>query len=62
VKYWILAAFLALAAVFLSDAARAAGRCVAYGDESTDFTWHLCPAGEKYESLATKFMKDYRVV
>jgi hypothetical protein len=50
VKHWILAAFLALcAAAFLSDAARAAGRCVPYGDESTDFTWRLCPAGEKYE-------------
>jgi hypothetical protein len=27
----------------------AVDRCVAYGDESTDFTWRLCPAGEKYE-------------
>ena len=24
-------------------------RCVAYGDENTDFTWRLCPDGEKYE-------------
>lgn len=50
VKYWILTAFLALcAAAFLSGEAQAAGRCVAYGDESTDFTWRLCPGGEKYE-------------
>jgi hypothetical protein len=50
VKHWIFTAFLALcAAAYLSSAAEAAGRCVAYGDESTDFTWRLCPEGEKYE-------------
>ena len=42
----------ALAAVWLAGAAcgaTAAERCVAYGDETTDFTWRLCPGGEKYE-------------
>jgi hypothetical protein len=29
--------------------ANAQDRCVAYGDPKTDFTWRLCPAGEKYE-------------
>ena len=49
-KYGILSVLLALcAAAFLSAAAGAAERCVAYGDERTDFTWRLCPAGEKYE-------------
>lgn len=44
---------LALVAVWLTGAsaygATAAERCVAYGDENTDFTWRLCPGGEKYE-------------
>lgn len=44
---------LALAAIWLAGAsahgAMAAERCVAYGDENTDFTWRLCPGGEKYE-------------
>lgn len=28
---------------------KAADGCVAYGDDSAEFTWRLCPAGEKYE-------------
>jgi hypothetical protein len=46
-------ACLALAAIWLvavsASGATAAERCVAYGDEKTDFTWRLCPGGEKYE-------------
>ena len=46
-------ACLALAAIWLvaasASGAMAAERCVAYGDEKTDFTWRLCPGGEKYE-------------
>jgi hypothetical protein len=42
-----------LAAIWLAFAsaysAAASERCVAYGDENTDFTWRLCPGGEKYE-------------
>jgi hypothetical protein len=44
---------LALAAIWLvaasASGAAAAERCVFYGDEKTDFTWRLCPGGEKYE-------------
>ena len=44
---------LALTAIWLIGAsaygATGAERCVAYGDETTDFTWRLCPGGEKYE-------------
>ena len=43
---------LALAAIWLAGASAygaVAERCVAYGDETTDFTWRLCPGGEKYE-------------
>jgi hypothetical protein len=44
---------LALTAIWLAGVsphgATAAERCVAYGDENTDFTWRLCPGGEKYE-------------
>jgi hypothetical protein len=43
----VIAALCAFAV--LSLPARAADRCVAYGDAKTDFTWRLCPAGEKYE-------------
>jgi hypothetical protein len=43
----VLAAILAIAA--FAPAAQAQDRCVPYGDERTDFTWRLCPAGEKYE-------------
>ena len=43
----------ALVAVWMAAAsvsgAKAADGCVAYGDSKTDFTWRLCPAGEKYE-------------
>jgi hypothetical protein len=46
-------ACLALAAIWLvtvsASGGMAAERCVAYGDENTDFTWRLCPGGEKYE-------------
>ncbi|MGO9546549.1 MAG: hypothetical protein ACLPPF_17355 [Rhodomicrobium sp.] len=44
--------------------ASAAGRCAAYGSEETDFTWRLCPGGEKYERryLYYGFWSDfYRV-
>jgi hypothetical protein len=37
------------ASAALTSVAKAQDRCVAYGDEKTDFTWRLCPAGEKYE-------------
>jgi len=44
---------LVLAVIWLvaasASGATAAERCVAYGDEKTDFTWRLCPGGEKYE-------------
>ena len=43
----------ALVAVWMAAAsvsgAQAADGCIAYGDSKTDFTWRLCPAGEKYE-------------
>jgi hypothetical protein len=32
-----------------ASGATAAERCAAYGDQKTDFTWRLCPGGEKYE-------------
>ena len=31
------------------SAANAADPCVSYGDARGDFTWRLCPVGEKYE-------------
>src|SRR5262245_2784296 len=40
---------LAAAAAGAPVPVQAQDRCVAYGDERTDFTWRLCPAGEKYE-------------
>ncbi len=43
----VLAALLVAAAS--ASLANAAGRCAPYGDEDTDFTWRLCPAGEKFE-------------
>jgi hypothetical protein len=48
---WLLTAgCLAVSATAgLASAAAAQDRCVAYGNERTDFTWRLCPAGEKYE-------------
>ena len=27
----------------------AQNQCIAYGDETAEFTWRLCPNGEKYE-------------
>ena len=43
-------ALLALCMIVgVASGASAAERCVAYGDDNTDFTWLLCPAGEKYE-------------
>lgn len=44
---WVLVAGWTL--LGLPSAAMAADRCAAYGDTSTDFTWRLCPGGEKYE-------------
>src|SRR5579864_4852085 len=40
---------VALVLVVGGDGSKAADRCSSYGDEKTDFTWRLCPAGEKYE-------------
>jgi hypothetical protein len=34
---------------FFTPIAMAGDQCIAYGDERTDFTWRLCPAGEKHE-------------
>jgi hypothetical protein len=50
VKSAVFPALVAIWAVVapVSDA-KAADGCVAYGDAKTDFTWRLCPAGEKYE-------------
>jgi hypothetical protein len=46
----IYAALVAGCAIAASaSVANAADACVAYGDDKTDFTWRLCPAGEKYE-------------
>jgi hypothetical protein len=62
-----LAARAVVAALFIvacMSGARAADGCVAYGDEKTDFTWRLCPAGEKYERQYLYFGawgKFYRV-
>ena len=42
--------FVVALVVFVSgSSSKAADRCISYGDEKTDFTWRLCPAGEKYE-------------
>ena len=43
---------LAICAVTLSvniSHAQSNRGCVAYGDTDTDFTWLLCPNGQKYE-------------
>jgi hypothetical protein len=49
-KYACCSALIALFAVAtLASRAMAADGCVAYGNDKTDFTWRLCPAGEKYE-------------
>ena len=42
-----LIAIFAVAA--FTTAAMASDRCVPYGDENTEFTWRLCPSGEKFE-------------
>jgi hypothetical protein len=44
-----LALFAAYLTFGFAAAAQPAEGCVAYGDEKTDFTWRLCPAGEKFE-------------
>jgi hypothetical protein len=46
-RYPALVAICVVAA--FASAANAADGCVAYGNEKTDFTWRLCPAGQKYE-------------
>jgi len=46
------AVYPALLAIWLLASAadaKAADGCVDYGNKKTDFTWRLCPAGEKYE-------------
>jgi hypothetical protein len=45
--YPTLVALCSLAA--FAPVAKADDGCAAYGEEKTDFTWRLCPAGEKYE-------------
>ena len=49
-KFAVCSLLIALSAIasFGSDAMAADG-CVAYGNDKTDFTWRLCPGGEKYE-------------
>jgi hypothetical protein len=48
-KCQVLTAPIAVAIATFAGVATAADRCVAYGDATTDFTWKLCPAGEKQE-------------
>ena len=49
-KSAVFSVLVAIGAIAASiSGARAADGCVAYGDTKTDFTWQLCPAGEKYE-------------
>ncbi len=49
-KYALHVALAAVsAATIFSFTANAADGCVAYGDQKTDFTWRLCPAGAKFE-------------
>ena len=49
-KFALLPTLVAIWAVAASiSGAAAADGCVAYGNPKTDFTWRLCPAGEKYE-------------
>ncbi len=47
--YCFAAVVIACAVATSPSGAKAADRCMAYGNEKTDFTWRLCPAGEKYE-------------
>ena len=48
-KYAICSALVAIWGVASASNTKATDGCVAYGNEKTDFTWRLCPAGEKYE-------------
>jgi hypothetical protein len=49
-KSAVLSALVAISTMAPSiSGAQTADGCVAYGDTKTDFTWRLCPAGEKYE-------------
>ena len=49
-KYALWSALVvAIALAAGSSDAKAMDGCISYGDEKTDFTWRLCPAGEKYE-------------
>jgi hypothetical protein len=49
-RFAICSAFVVLCAIANFEThAQGADGCVAYGNEKTDFTWRLCPAGEKYE-------------
>jgi hypothetical protein len=47
--YWLVVLVAVCAGAAAPVSAQAADRCIAYGDVKTDFTWRLCPAGEKYE-------------
>ena len=48
-NYAVCPPLLAIWLLAFASNAKAADGCVAYGNEKTDFTWQLCPAGEKYE-------------
>ena len=49
-KYALYPTLLAICALgAFTPVAKAADGCAAYGDEKTEFTWRLCPAGEKFE-------------
>jgi hypothetical protein len=65
VKYALYPALVAICTLAaFAPVAKAADGCAAYGDEKTDFTWRLCPAGEKYERRYLYFgvwSKFYRV-
>ena len=57
-------ALVAIGMLAFAPIAKAADGCADYGDEQTDFTWRLCPAGEKYERRYLYFGvwgKFYRV-
>jgi hypothetical protein len=59
-----LALIIGFALAAAGSNSKAADGCISYGDEKTDFTWRLCPAGEKYERryLYFGFWSDfYRV-
>jgi hypothetical protein len=49
-KSAVLSAFVAIWTLAIPfSGAKAADGCVDYGNPKTDFTWRLCPKGEKYE-------------